>query len=184
MIATLKPIAFWAGTHSVHYLTHDDIPQVQELLERCQEFWWISEGQRVPADAASSNFADGPPNYDPKRMIFLGIYSPVGRLVGFLTTPPDYPEEGDWYIGLMVLDPDARGRGLGEAVYRAFEDWVASQGGRRVLLAVVDDNPRGRNFWERMGFTPLRIVAPRLHGVKTQGMLEMERRVNAAQAAG
>ena len=42
-------------------------------------------------------------------MIFLGIYSPVGRLVGFLTTPPDYPEDGDWYIGLMVLDVSRSG---------------------------------------------------------------------------
>ncbi len=112
-------------------------------------------------------------------MIYLGIYSPAGRLVGFLTTPPDYPAMGDWYIGLMVLDPDARGRGLGEAVYRAFETWVASQGGRRILLSVVDDNARGRNFWERMGFMPLRVVPPRVHGEKTQGMLEMERRISA-----
>ena len=104
MIATLKPIAFWSGTHSVHYLNPDDIPQVQELLERCQEFWWISEGRPVPADAASSNFADAPPGYDQSRMIFLGIYSPAGRLVGLLSTAPDYPEVGAWYIGLMVLE--------------------------------------------------------------------------------
>ena len=68
---------------------------------------------------------------------------------------------------------------LGEAVYRAFEAWVASAG-RTTCPAgsVVDDNPRGRNFWERMGFTPLRVVAPRVLGVKTQGMIEMERRIS------
>ena len=182
MIATIKPVAFWAGAHSVHYLTPDDIPQIQSLLERCQEFWWITEGRGVPADAASVNFTDAPPNYDPSRITFLGVYSPAGRLVGFLTTPPDYPQPGDWYIGLMVLDPDVRGKGLGEAVYRAFEAWVASAGGKRILLAVVDDNPRGRNFWDRMGFKPLRAVPPRVHGKKTQGMVEMVRRISAEPA--
>jgi GNAT superfamily N-acetyltransferase len=184
VIETLKPIAFWAGTHSVHYLTPDDIPQVQALFARCHEFWWISEGRGVPEDAASSTFTESPPDYDPSRLLFLGVYSPANRLVGLVTTPPDFPEERTWYIGLMVLDPDARGRRLGEAVYRAFEGWVASQGGRRILLAVVDDNPRGRKFWERMGFAPLRVVAPRLHGEKLQGMLEMERWIKAPALGG
>lgn len=183
MIATLRPIAFSTQTHSARYLTREDIPAIQALLERCQEFWWISEGRMVPADAASSTFSDAPPDYDPSRMIILGIFSPAGHLEGVITTPPDYPEEGSWYIGLMVLDPEVRGRGLGEAVYRAFEAWVASKGGRRILLAVVDDNPRGRSFWERMGFTPLRAVAPRLHGAKVQGMLEMERMITGPAPA-
>src|SRR3712207_6143438 len=143
----------------------------------------MSEGRNVPADAASTTFADAPPDYDPSRMIFLGVYSPTGRLVGVLTTPPGYPDAGSWYLGLMVLDPDARGQGLGEEVYRAFEAWVASQGGERILLVVADDNPRGRRFWERMGFTPLSVVPPRLHGERVQGMLEMERRISALALA-
>ena len=184
MIATLKPIAFWAGTHSIHYLSPDDIPQVQALFERCNEFWWISEGRPAPADAARSTFTDAPPDYDPSRLVFLGVYCPAGRLVGLVTSAPDFPDEGSWYIGLVLLDPDARGRGLGEAVFRAFEAWVASHGGRRFLLVVVDDNLRGRNFWDRMGFSPLRLVAPRLHGEKVQGMVEMERPINAPAPAG
>lgn len=184
MIATLKPIAFWAGTHSVHFLTKQDIPRVQALFDRCHEFWWISEGRNVPPDAASETFADAPPGYHPSRVIFLGVFSPTGQLVGVLTTPPDYPDPGYWYIGLMVLDPDARGQGLGAEVYRAFEAWVAAQGGESILLAVVDDNPGGRRFWERMGFTPRKNVPPRLHGDKVQGMVEMERRISAlAQAS-
>ncbi len=108
----------------------------------------------------------------------LGVYNPIGQLVGFVTSPPDYPSVGDWYIGVMVLAPEERGMGLGEGLYRAFEVWAGEQGAIRILLSVVDDNPRGQRFWERMGFSEMKRVPPKLRGAKTQGVVEMVRRLS------
>jgi GNAT superfamily N-acetyltransferase len=80
-----------------------------------------------------------------------------GRIVGFASDGPCRDEDlpaGAGEIQAIYLEPDAWGRGIGRAL---FERAVADLRGRRfepLVLWVLTDNVRGRDFYERQGWRP------------------------------
>lgn len=65
-----------------------------------------------------------------------------------------FPATEDAYLGLMILAPRARSRGLGADLLAFLEGQARARGCPRICLAVLEANPRGRAFWERAGFVP------------------------------
>lgn len=74
-----------------------------------------------------------------------------GRPVGFLLARRW--EEGDGYVDLLAVHPDASGRGLGEALLRTAFAGFAGAGLRSAQLGVASDNPRALRLYERAGMT-------------------------------
>jgi ribosomal protein S18 acetylase RimI-like enzyme len=64
----------------------------------------------------------------------------------------DYPGPGDWFVGLLMLDPDVRSSGLGSRLHAALERALADVGGRAIYLAVLEQNAGAERFWRRQGF--------------------------------
>lgn len=54
----------------------------------------------------------------------------------------------------MWVAPEARGRGVGEALIRAVVDWAREQGCARLYLEVGDHNTTAIGLYARMGFQP------------------------------
>jgi GNAT superfamily N-acetyltransferase len=54
----------------------------------------------------------------------------------------------------MVFAPQMRGRGLGPLFLRHCEGLAHARGCPRLYLAVLEENPKARAFWERQGFRP------------------------------
>lgn len=71
--------------------------------------------------------------------------TPIGRL--YLDRKPD---------GFLIVDvgflPDRRGAGLGGELLRHIHGHAARARADRVWLHVLDDNPRARRLYERLGF--------------------------------
>ncbi len=63
-----------------------------------------------------------------------------------------FPAPGDAYLGLQILAPEARGRGIGRALLAEVEARARAAGAEVLYLAVLAENPRGRAFWLREGF--------------------------------
>nr|WP_260859850.1 bifunctional GNAT family N-acetyltransferase/NUDIX hydrolase [Streptomyces cupreus] len=77
-----------------------------------------------------------------------------GRLVGIaiaLAHHPD-PDDPDPWIGLLMVDASAHGRGLGRRIARGVEDRFRGAGRTAVRLAVLDNNPSGLAFWTALGY--------------------------------
>ena len=71
------------------------------------------------------------------------------RLDGFETaTASIHPEEPHWYLGIVGVDPGARGRGRGREVIRPGLA-AADRDGVEVYLETVEHN---LTFYERLGF--------------------------------
>jgi ribosomal protein S18 acetylase RimI-like enzyme len=64
----------------------------------------------------------------------------------------DLPQKGTWWIGLLVVAPELRSRGLGSELLRHFCGVAAEEGALAIKLAVSLRNPRGLRFWENAGF--------------------------------
>jgi len=79
-----------------------------------------------------------------------------------------HPSARGWYIGLLLVDPAHRGRGLGTRFCAAILDWITCQDGATVRLVVQQQNAGARSFWERQGFAVERELlkrSGRLHGL-------------------
>lgn len=66
------------------------------------------------------------------------------------------------YVDRIALEPPARGIGIADELYAAFERWAAETG-RPVVCAevnLVPPNPRSMRFHERRGFVSVGELAP------------------------
>ncbi|WP_052352009.1 GNAT family N-acetyltransferase [Deinococcus pimensis] len=97
------------------------------------------------------------------------------ELRGVLDVLVGYPDDRTFYLGLLLLSPEARGHATGRAVYAAFERWAVSLGAERVELGVVRENVRALAFWERQGFQVFDVTPPKTFGVKTHEVLKLDR---------
>jgi GNAT superfamily N-acetyltransferase len=166
---------FFAGGRPVTRLSLDDAPALQRLLERCGDYYDLVEGRPATANAAIEELTDGPPERVPQDLFCLGVAGGEEGLAGTIGALRHHRREGQWYLGLMLLDPALRGRGFGAALYGAFEEWIVGQGADSVLLAVVESNLRAARFWERMGFGWPRCFPERPLGLKRHVLIEFEK---------
>lgn len=150
-------------------------PAVQALLGRGADYARLVDGQDPGPEAARELFTDGPPGHPLEDKFVIGLFAPPDTLIGVLEGMRNYSDPGVWWIGLMLLDPAWRGRGLGEQVYRAFEAYAGEQGATTIGLGVVEANTGARCFWERVGFTPVRVTEPRRFGVREHAVIVMRR---------
>jgi GNAT superfamily N-acetyltransferase len=84
---------------------------------------------------------------DGSFIAFLPEVCPAGLGGGYLADP-----EVAELIGMFVR-PQARGRGVGEAVVDAVAGWARQQGASTAHLWVTETNSRARLLYERCGFT-------------------------------
>ncbi|MFP2910809.1 GNAT family N-acetyltransferase [Pyxidicoccus sp. 3LFB2] len=150
-----------------------DVDLFQPLLERGEDFFQRCYGRPARADEAQQMLLERPPGLGPERGHLAALRDRQGALVGILEAVSDFPSPADWYLGLMLLAPEVRGHGRGEAVIRAYEDWLRGQGARLLRLGVAEPNPPALRFWTRMGFREEQWVGPLEQGLLTYRVLRM-----------
>lgn len=149
----LRDATFWTRP-----LTERDDAELQSLLYKCGDYFELVLGRLPgPADSLGVFYAGPEEGKDPKNKELLGIESPdVRGLVGVLDAFRDYPAEGIWYIGLILIAPDARSLGLGGRVLETFAKEAHRAGARELQLNVVEQNASAHAFWLRHGFVEVR----------------------------
>src|SRR5215208_1413520 len=61
------------------------------------------------------------------------------------------PDEGEFRM--LAVDPDAQGRGVGEALVRACVEEIRHAGRTRVVISSASDMVAAHRLYERLGFT-------------------------------
>ncbi len=159
---------------SLRLLDPDDMPALQGLLERCADFSQLVEGEPPSVHAAQDMLADLPPGRYLADKFLFGIFR-ENFLAGVLDAVRGYPQEGVWWIGLLLLDPAQRGCGAGEQALNIFTTFAGEQGAQALMLGVVEENVRGLQFWQRMGFELVERRPPCLFGRKEQVVLVLRK---------
>ncbi|HEU5059915.1 MAG TPA: GNAT family N-acetyltransferase [Kofleriaceae bacterium] len=126
---------------------------LQDLLERCADYMTLEDGA-PPGPAAASDLIDAlPPDRTHEHKHLLGLArAPGAALCAVIDVVRDFPDERDWFVGLVLIDPAERGRGLGAAIMADLEDWLRQQGAVASYLAVLERNPDAQRFWSRQGY--------------------------------
>lgn len=74
------------------------------------------------------------------------------RHVGILWVAPWERHPNGVFIYDIAIEPEARGRGLGQAALEALHDWARQQGYSRVGLHVFGSNDVARRLYLRTGY--------------------------------
>lgn len=151
-----------------------DLAELIVLQNSCAEFFQLVHGRspaRADAEELLTDRPDGLPPED-KRVIAI---RKDDRLIGVLDLLSNYPQVDSWYLGLLMLDPEYRGEGIGDAICEATFAWIARQGGRDLMLIVQEQNPAARRFWSRTGFQSIGETVQRLDGGRQNTVTRMIR---------
>lgn len=140
-----------AGGVRVERLVPEDRPRVAELCRRTTDFFELVEGHPASEASAAEVLEVAPPGVLATNKFVLGLRR-EGVLVGLVDLVDGYPAPGTWYVGLLLLDPAERGRGLGTLIWSELEAHIRHNGGHTVGLIVQNQNPGARRFWEARGF--------------------------------
>lgn len=138
--------------------------EVVAFCAQCSAFFTLVMGECSATDAARNLMESRPQRVEASRKHVIG-FECGGALVAIVDVLEGFPDESDWYVGLLLLSPDARGHGLGSEIWKAVEAWIYAAGGRQAKLIVQEQNPDGAAFWRAAGFTTDGTVEQHLLGM-------------------
>lgn len=130
--------------------------EVFKLCERCSDYYLLHDGTYPVKEDAEEIFTSLPPNntYDDKFV--LGVFEMDNRLIGLAEIVKNYPVIDSWIIGLLFIDPDERGSGLGREVHKVIRALAVKSGVRLLRLCAVEENIKGVNFWSSLGYKTIK----------------------------
>ncbi len=137
--------------YNIRLLSVDDEIEIQGLYERCSDFSELVESRTPEKDAGRSVLFDLPPGKELKDKYVFGVYK-EDVLISVIDIVKDYKIDGEWIIGLLMIDPSERGNGLGRKLHDIIKAWVSEEQGRLLRIGVVEENHRGHKFWLEMGY--------------------------------
>jgi len=140
--------------YSIRMLTGRDEADVQDLCERCSDFFELVEGRVPEKDAGDNILSDLPPGKELKDKYNFGVYK-ENLLIAVIDIVKDYKADKEWIIGLLMIDPGERGNGLGRKLHNLIKDWVSEEHGKLLRIGVVEENRRGYKFWREMGYAEI-----------------------------
>jgi ribosomal protein S18 acetylase RimI-like enzyme len=156
-------------------LAPEQMPLLQALLQRCDDYHQLVYGLPARPDEAEELVRDRPPQLREEQKHLWGLFLPDGSLGGAMDSLSDFPGPGEWYLGLLLLEPGLRGGGRGHALAQAFETYVRRSGGHALRIAVAEQNVAAMRFWKREGFVEEARVGPRLLGARESYLLRMKK---------
>ncbi len=160
-------------------LADRDLVEVLDLMTRASDYLVLENGTPPQRATAEDFFADCVPGGDPAQSVKLGI-TLRERLVGISDMGFGYPKAQDAYIGLLLLDPQMRGQGIGADAVAHLEDIARQRGANRLLIAVLEANPKGQAFWQKMGFEVEQRFPPTPDDPLQHSRLRMTREISPA----
>lgn len=151
-----------------------DLDAVTDLALACDDYTRAVRG--TPADAADGPafFEDAPPERTAAGMVKLGAFE-NGALLGIADIVPDYPTDGIWYLGLMLVRPEERGRGIGPLFLDHIDGLARAANADRLSLSVMTTNKRALHFWKAQGFRAIRRLPRSTFGRLSHERLELAR---------
>jgi GNAT superfamily N-acetyltransferase len=169
-----RPEPFSLPGYQVAYLQTGDLASLQDLLERCEDYFFLASGTPPGPSEAINLLSDCPPGKDLESKFALGVWLAAGKLIAVLDVLQDYPGKGDWWLGLLLLDPHYRSQGLGRSLFTAYENWAYDHGVQNLYLGVLEANPRAKCFWQNLGFEAIERRSPSRFGQREQVVIVMK----------
>lgn len=139
-----------------------DLAAVTSVYRRAADYLALESGLTSEA-AARAFFEERPPASTEEPQKF-GVRGSGSALIAIGDLAFGYPKVDDAYLGLLLLVPEARGSGLGQAILGEVKKLARMRSASRLLIGVLDANQRARAFWHRQGFELDQTSGPHAFG--------------------
>lgn len=155
-------------------LMKSDAAMVQVLCDESVDYYQLVYGGPASANEGLEILTELPPGKPSEDKFVFGFFA-GNRFVGVLDLVRDFRSAGEWYLGLLLLTPDARGHHHGSLILDATFHWLRHKAARSIRLACAEQNEQGRRFWERHGFRSEATFPPRQLGSRQTVLMEYVR---------
>jgi len=127
-----------------------DEAALQACLDAAPDYFERLQGCAAEPDTAARLRDEA--EADTARRVLLLQLRRTGVAAGLLDLDLGRGGPGTAHVVLLLLREALQGMGLGAELVRAAEERLRAEGLALVTLAVCDENPGAREFWERMGY--------------------------------
>ncbi len=155
-------------------LSSKDIPVIQTIFEKCEDYLLLVDGCEVNQNTGKNEYFSLPPGKTENDKAVIGIFDENNEVISYIDSIKDYPEKDSYWIGLFLVDPLQRSKGIGKKIISDFLIYIKNEGARYVKLGVVEENEKAYKFWKKIGFETYDITEPREFGKKTHRVYKME----------
>lgn len=164
---------------SPNEVSQTDVLDVANLYARCADYFLLQDGELPTLADAYELFTDVPPEKEVQDQTVWG-WKHDNSLCAIAAFVRDYPCNGTWYLGFMIVDPILRGQGFGRLIYVQIEDWAASKGAKEIRLTVLEVNEASERFWRSLGFDERQRVGPHTFKIRSHRRIELSRPINSS----
>lgn len=168
-------------TVDLRFVEHSQ--EVLDLYQRASDYVLLETGLAPDQATVEDFFFDFPPGGALEQSFKLGLFTHAGHLAGIADLGFGFPKKHDAYIGLLLIEPAHRGMGAGRLMINELEARARLRGADRLLVAVLDENTKGRDFWEREGFEHILSSPPMETGHKTHIRHRLARKISKLETA-
>jgi len=124
---------------------------VLDLCKRASDYVRLETGGDPDMAYVVQTMTEAPDSIPPEYIWCWGHSGKDGALDGIATCLKGFYRADDWYLGLLLIAPEARGQGLGARMVQHVIAQARAEEGTCLRVAVLDTNPRARAFWTRLG---------------------------------
>lgn len=138
--------------YAINQLSKDNNSIVWNLCNKASDYFILSGGQLPSKDDMDNIFTDLPPNKTLTDKFVFGVYR-SNKLIGIIDIIRNFPTIGVWTIGVLLLDPEERGKGLGTVIHQSLVKWAKKLGAKKFRIGVIEENYKAYKFWIKLGYT-------------------------------
>ena len=136
----------------IKLLDFSDENIVQALCEQSPDYFEIVKNEEPGKDAGHEILTDLPvgKNISDKRV--FGCFAAEGDLVAVADIIRDWKDKEEWMIGLLLILPGERNKGLGTSFHDFIKEYARANGAKKLRIAVVERNINAIIFWQKLGY--------------------------------
>jgi len=149
--------------YKIKSLTFDKLKSIKILNLKCSDYYILHDGVLPSKKEALEIFSDLPPGKNYEDKFVLGIYKNRNELVGIIDIVKNFPVDGEWMLGLLLIEPEERNNGLGKLIHEALVQWAITLGSKSFRIGVIEDNYKGKKFWGDLGYLKIKEMTRKAH---------------------
>ncbi len=147
-----KPNRPFGGHLSFRVCSEENVNEVLDIFKKSPNYFIKVDGCLPTEKTAKHSLVDGPKKTNEKYFKEFLVIEHEERPIGILDLHANHPEEGVCYLGLLLLEENQFGKGLGRKSYELAEDYIKrALECKKIRLGVSDENDVS-DFWMKMGF--------------------------------
>lgn len=135
----------------------EDLENVLNVYQANLNYFKLCGTEDVAIDTVLEDFNAIPEGVNENQNNFL-LFFENNKPIAIMNYLVNFPNENAFYIGLLMIDGNEQGKGIGRKIYKYIESQMINEGMGRGQLGVLSNNDSALKFWEEMGYSKIKTV--------------------------